>query len=325
MERDLIVSSSPHIRIDSGTRGIMADVLIALVFPLGLATFLFGPRVPILAALSIGSCILFEWLYRKLLKKNNTIGDMSAAVTGLLLTLTLPASVPYWMPVVGAFFAIVVVKQLFGGLGQNFMNPALAARAFLFSWPAAMTTWPEHGVIVPLWGADAVSVATPLNQLKAGEVTGLSLPDLFVGQTAGSIGELSVILLLLGGAYLVVRGVIKPTIPLAFIATVAALTFIFAPSREVALTFMLGHVLSGGLILGAVFMATDYSTSPVTRVGQILFGIGCGALTVFIRFFGALPEGVCYAILIMNVLAWLLDKAGRPGVFGKLRRKREKA
>ncbi|GHU93380.1 electron transport complex subunit D [Clostridia bacterium] len=317
MERDLIVSSSPHIRGDNSTRGIMFDVLIPLLFPLGLAAFLFGPRVLILTALSVASCVLFEWLYRKLLKKSNSVGDMSAVVTGMLLVFTLPASAPYWIPIVGAFFAIVVVKQLFGGLGQNFMNPALAARAFLFSWPAIMTTWPEHGTAVPLLGgADAVSVATPLKQLKDGDVTGLSLPDLFIGQTAGSIGEISVVLLLLGGIYLWVRGVITPRIPLAFIFTVAALTFAFAPDRETAVTFMLSHVLSGGLVLGAIFMATDYATSPVTRDGQILFGVGCGALTVFIRFFGSLPEGVCYAILIMNTLTWLLDKAGKPKTFG---------
>ena len=318
MEHEFIVSSSPHIKHEDGTRSIMLDVVIALAFPLGIAVFQFGWRAAILAAVSVTSCVMFEYIYRKIMKKSGSVGDLSAVVTGLLLAFCLPASAPYWLPVVGAFFAIVLVKQLFGGLGKNFMNPALAARAFLMSWPVVMTTWPVPGVVLPLWGdvPDAMTGATPLMSLKNGVLPSVTLQDMFLGQIGGSMGEVSAIVLLLGGFYLWVRGVITLRIPIAFMGTVAALTYIFAPNGVSNVDFMLYHLLSGGLILGAVFMATDYSTSPVTRSGQLLFGIGCGLLTVFIRFFGSLPEGVCYSILIMNACAWLLDKAGTPRRFG---------
>lgn len=296
----------------------MTDVIIALAFPLGIAVFQFGWRAAVLTAISVISCVLFEYFYRKFVKKPNSINDLSAVVTGILLAFCIPASAPYWMPVIGAFFAIVIVKQLFGGLGKNFMNPALAARAFLFSWPVIMTTWPLAGVQLPLWGdiTDAMTGATPLAALKSGVLPNEMLQDLFLGQISGSMGEISAIVLLLGGFYLWVRGVITPRIPLAYIGTMAVLTFLFAPEGVVAWQYMLTHLLSGGLILGAVFMATDYSTSPVTKRGQLLFGIGCGLLTVFIRFFGSLPEGVCYSILIMNTCSWLLDKAGTPRRYG---------
>lgn len=318
MEHDLIVSSSPHIKHEDGTSSIMLDMVIALAFPLGIAVFQFGWRAAILAVISVVSCVVFEYVYRKLLKKPKSIGDLSAVVTGLLLAFCLPASVPYWIPVVGAFFAMVIVKQLFGGLGKNFMNPALAARAFLFSWPVIMTTWPLAGTSLPLWGEipDTMTGATPLASLKNGVLPNLSLQDMFLGQMSGSMGEISAIVLLIGGFYLWVRGVITPRIPLTYMGTVALLTFLFAPEGVSQLNFMLSHLLSGGLVLGAVYMATDYATSPVTKRGQLLFGIGCGLLTVFIRFFGSLPEGVCYSILIMNACAWLLDKAGMPRRFG---------
>ncbi|MCL2084380.1 MAG: RnfABCDGE type electron transport complex subunit D [Oscillospiraceae bacterium] len=324
MSRELIVSSSPHVKVSDGTSSIMLDVIIALAFPIGITVFQFGPRAAVIAAVSAASCVAFEYLYRRMMKKPGSISDLSAVVTGLLIAMCLPASVPYWMPVVGAFFAIVVVKQLFGGLGKNFMNPALAARAFLLSWPAAMTAWTASGVSLPLWdasasatpGADAVAAATPLASLKTGIIPNISLPDMFLGHIPGSMGEVSAVMLLLGGFYLWVRGVISLRIPLSYMGTVAALTFAFAPAGADRPMFMLYHLLSGGLILGAVFMATDYSTSPVTRRGQVLFGVGCGLLTVFIRFFGSLPEGVCFSILIMNACAWLLDKAGRPRRFG---------
>jgi electron transport complex protein RnfD len=306
-------------KTEEDTRSIMLDVIIALAFPLGIAVFQFGWRAAILTAISVASCVTFEYFYRKFVKKPNSINDLSAVVTGILLAFCLPASVPYWLPVAGAFFAIVIVKQLFGGLGKNFMNPALAARAFLLSWPVAMTTWPIIGAQLPLWGdiPDALTGATPLAALKNGLLPNEMLQDLFLGQIGGSMGEISAIVLLLGGFYLWVRGVITPRIPLAFIGTVAVLTYLFPPEGIAAWEFMLSHLLSGGLILGAVFMATDYSTSPVTKRGQLLFGVGCGLLTVFIRYFGSLPEGVCYAILIMNTCAWLLDKAGMPRRFGR--------
>lgn len=324
MEHDLIVSSSPHIKAEDGTGSIMLDVIIALAFPLGIAIFQFGWRAAILTAISVSSCVIFEYLYRKLMKKSNAIGDLSAVVTGILIAFCLPASAPYWMPVVGAFFAIVIVKQLFGGLGKNFMNPALAARAFLFSWPVIMTTWPQSGTTVPLWDTvDMVTSATPLATLKSGQIPNIQLQDMFLGHISGSMGEVSAIMLLLGGFYLCVRGVISPRIPAAYLGTVAVLTFFFAPAGVEAWQYMVYQLLSGGLILGAVFMATDYATSPVTKQGQLLFGIGCGLLTVFIRTFGSLPEGVCYSILIMNACAWLLDKAGTPRRFGVSRMKRK--
>lgn len=318
MELDLIVSSSPHIKTEENTRSIMLDVIIALVFPLLIAIFQFGWRAAILAAVSVIFCVLFEYLYCRLLKKPNSTHDLSAIVTGLLIAFCIPAGAPYWMPVVGAFFAIVIAKQLFGGLGKNFMNPALAARAFLFSWPVIMTTWPLAGAQLPLWGdiPDTMTSSTPLASLKGGALPTEMLQELFLGQISGSMGEVSAAVLLLGGVYLWVRGVITPRIPLAYIGTVAVLTYLFPPEGVVAWQFMLSHLLSGGLIMGAVFMATDYSTSPVTKRGQLLFGIGCGLLTVFIRFFGSLPEGVCYSILIMNACAWLLDKVGTPRRFG---------
>ncbi|MCL2081334.1 MAG: RnfABCDGE type electron transport complex subunit D [Oscillospiraceae bacterium] len=318
MEHELIVSSSPHVKTEDDTRSIMLDVIIALAFPLGIAIFQFGWRAAILAAVSVASCVVFEYFYRKFLKKPNSVNDLSAVVTGILLACCLPAGVPYWIPVAGAFFAIVIVKQLFGGLGKNFMNPALAGRAFLASWPVIMTTFPLVGVQLPLWGdiPDAMTGATPLASLKNGVLPDDMLQDLFLGQISGSMGEISAIVLLLGGFYLWVRGVITPRIPLAFIGTVAVLTYLFPAEGVAAWEFMLSHLLSGGLILGAVFMATDYSTSPVTKRGQLLFGIGCGLLTVFIRYFGSLPEGVCFSILIMNTCAWLLDKTGRPRRFG---------
>lgn len=318
MERELIVSSSPHIKHEDGTRSVMLDVVIALAFPLGIAVFQFGWRAAILTAVSVASCVMFEYLYRKVMRKTNSLADLSAVVTGLLLAFCLPASAPYWIPVIGAFFGVVIVKQLFGGLGKNFMNPALAARAFLFSWPVIMTAWPSPGTSLPLWGVipDAMTSATPLAALKNGVIPPVNIQDMFLGQVGGSMGEISAVVLLLGGFYLWVRGVITPRIPLAYMGTVALLTYLFAPSGVPALDFMLYHLLSGGLVLGAVFMATDYATSPVTKTGQLLFGIGCGLLTVFIRFFGAFPDGVCSAILIMNTCVWIFDKAGAPRRFG---------
>ena len=237
-------------------------------------------------------------------------------------------TLPYWMLIIGDFFAIVVVKQLFGGLGKNFVNPALAGRAFLMlSYPVAMTTWAAPGQRVGLLSAaDAVTGATPLSAdfMHQGLLPeGVSLQNMFVGNIGGCMGEISALLLLCGGVYLVVRGVIRLRVPVAFIGTVAVLTFLFPMGGNDRLTWMLYEVLGGGLMLGAIFMATDYVTSPTTPVGEILFGIGCGLLTVFIRYFGGYPEGVSYAILIMNACVWLLDKV-KPPRFGLTKEMKEK-
>ena len=317
-ERKLTVSSSPHIRSNEDTRSIMLDVIIALIPALAVAVYMFGFRALLLTLVSVAASVFFEWAYRKLLKKPSSIGDLSAVVTGILLSYCLPPSAPCWLPIVGAFFAIVIVKQLFGGIGKNFMNPALAARAFLFSWPALMGKW-----MTPLsythffdLSIDTVTSATPLDALHGSMLPqNTSLMQAFFGQIGGSLGEISAFALILGGIYLLVRRVITLRIPLSYLLTVAALTFIF-PRGNDNVTWMLWNLCSGGVMLGAIFMATDYSTSPVTKRGQLIFGIGCGVLTVFIRYFGAYPEGVSYSILIMNACVWLLDKAGMPKRFG---------
>ncbi len=314
----LTVSVSPHIHAPDSTRSIMLDVIIALLPALIGSVYFFGPRALVVCIVSCCACVFFEWGYRKLLKKDCTVGDLSAVVTGLLLAYVCPVTIPYWALIIGDFFAIIVVKQLFGGIGQNFMNPALAARAFLFSWPVLMTTWTAPGAALSLFGsnADAVTAATPLAALKAGLAPGVSMFDLYVGSIGGCLGETSAVLLLLGGVYLYMRDVISARIPLSFLGTVAVLTFLFPRGGNDRIDWMLWQLCSGGLILGAVFMATDYTTSPVTKWGQIIYGIGCGALTVFIRYFGSYAEGVSYAILIMNVCACFLDRVGVPRRFG---------
>ncbi len=310
-------SYQPQVRTRTDTSRIMLDVIIALVPAMAVAVYQFGFRVLALIAVSVVSCVFFEWGYRKLMKKPDSIGDLSACVTGILIAMVIPSSAPLWMPVVGAAFSIVVVKQLYGGIGKNFLNPALASRAFLMaSWPVIMTTW---AVPKALAGSiDAATMATPLSYMKAGE----ALPDTFsyanmlIGNVPGCIGEISAVALLIGGAYLLVRKVISWRIPVAFIGTVAVITFIFPMNGAAHFDWMLSNVLSGGLLLGAFFMATDYSSSPVTLNGQLLYGFGCGALTVLIRYFGGFPEGVSYAILIMNLCAWAIDKGTRGRQFG---------
>ncbi len=310
-------SYQPQVRTRTDTSRIMLDVIIALVPAMAVAVYQFGFRVLALIAVSVVSCVFFEWGYRKLMKKPDSIGDLSACVTGILIAMVIPSSAPLWMPVVGAAFSIVVVKQLYGGIGKNFLNPALASRAFLMaSWPVIMTTW---AVPKALAGSiDAATMATPLSYMKAGE----ALPDTFsyanmlIGNVPGCIGEISAVALLIGGAYLLVRKVISWRIPVAFIGTVAVITFIFPMNGAAHFDWMLSNVLSGGLLLGAIFMATDYSSSPVTLNGQLLYGFGCGALTVLIRYFGGFPEGVSYAILIMNLCAWAIDKGTRGRQFG---------
>ncbi len=315
---ELTVSSSPHDHGPNTTQTIMRDVLIALTPALIGSVFFFGFRALLVTMVSAAACVFFEWGYRKLMKLDSTVYDLSAVVTGVLLAYVCPVTIPYWCIIIGDFFAIVVVKQLFGGIGKNFMNPALAARAFLFSWPVIMNTWVKPGI--QNWAgllstADAVTAATPLAAMHLGKLPDASLLDLFLGNVGGCLGETSALLLLVGGAYLLIRKVISPRIPLAFIGTVAALAFLF-PQGNDRLTWMAMQVLGGGVMLGAIFMATDYVTSPVTKWGQVLFGVGCGLITIIIRYFGAYNEGVSYAILVMNACVVLLDKVGRPVKFG---------
>ena len=321
---NLTISCSPHVHAPDNTRSIMLDVVIALIPAMLGASFFFGLRALLVMAVSVAACVVFEYLYRLVLKKDTTIGDCSAVVTGILLALVCPATIPYWAIIIGDFFAIVVVKQLFGGIGCNFLNPALAGRAFLFSYPVLMTTWPKIGTALHLIGsnADAVTAATPMAALHQGALPADRIIDCFVGNVGGSMGETSVILLLAGFAYLLVRKIISARIPLTYIATVAVIAFLF-PQGNDRLVWTGYQVCSGGLMLGAIFMATDYATSPVTKLGQILYGIGCGVITMGSRYFGSYAEGVSYAILIMNVSVYLLDKVGTPKRFGYVKPKKE--
>lgn len=317
----VVVTSSPHIKAADDTRSLMLDVVIALMPALVVSVFTFGWRALVLTVATVISCVFFEWLYSKALHKPATIGDLSAVVTGILVAFNVPVAAPVWMPVIGGAFAIIVVKMLFGGIGKNFMNPALGARAFMMaSWPALMTVWVAPYSKIPLFGnvnvTDAISTATPLSTLKGGQLPAGSTLDLLLGQTGGVIGETCALALLAGGAYLLYRKVITINIPAAYILTVAVLTFLFPMGDVSRVQWMLSQILSGGLMLGAIFMATDYVTSPVTPKGQIIFGVGCGLLTVFIRYFGGLPEGVSYSILIMNSLVWMIDQKTLPRKFG---------
>ncbi len=310
--RNLIVSSSPHIRTPRDTRAIMLDVLIALAPALIASVIFFGLKALLVTAVSVVSCVVFEYGYRKLMKKNTTIGDLSAVITGVLLAFCMPASAPWWLPIIGAFFAIVLVKQLFGGLGKNFLNPALAGRAFLLaSYAVLMTSWTPAS----FQNVDAATYATPLASLHSGVLASDSIGAMLLGNVGGCLGEVSALALLLGGAWLVYRKVISLRIPLSFIGTVAVITLIFSRGNA-HFVWMLQNLFSGGLMLGAIFMATDYCTSPVTPKGQIIYGIGCGLLTVLIRYFGGYPEGVSYAILIMNIPVWMIDKNTAPRRFG---------
>lgn len=308
MDNKLLLSSSPHIRASHTINSVMRDVVIALL-PATIAGIYFFKMAAVKVILvAVLAAVATEYVCQKLKKAPVTINDWSAVVTGLLLALNLPASAPWWLPLIGSIFAIAIVKQSFGGLGHNFMNPALAARAMLVaSWPVEMTAW-----VTP--GADAVATATPLGIIKEGTGDVLpSLMDVLVGNVAGCIGETSVILLVLGGLYLLYKGVIDIKIPAVYIGTVAVLTLIFGKGD---FTGMIYQVCAGGLMIGAFFMATDYASSPCTPKGQIIFAFGCGLLTTIIRFFGGYPEGVSYSILIMNVAAPLIEKYTSPRVFG---------
>lgn len=316
---ELSISSSPHAHCPVTTPTIMRDVLIALIPALAGSIYFFGFRALLLVLVSAACCVFFEWGYRKIMKLDSTVYDMSAVVTGVLLAFVCPVMIPYWCLIIGDFFAIIVVKQLFGGIGKNFVNPALAARAFLFSWPAIMSTWiaPGFSNRVRLFAdpVDIVTAATPLAAMHGGAMPNESIKDLFLGNVGGCLGETSALLLLIGGAYLLARKVISLRIPLAYLGTVAVISVVF-PQGNPAFSWMLSQLFSGGLMLGAIFMATDYVTSPVTKLGQVIFGIGCGVITVVIRYFGGYNEGVSYGILVMNACVVLLDQLGRPKKFG---------
>ena len=304
---NLTVASSPHIRGNFSTRRIMLDVVIALLPALCVGIGVLGWRSLVVALISVAAAVAAEWLYAALTKSRNTTIDGSAMVTGLLLAMTLPHTVPYWMAAVGSAFAIIFVKMLCGGLGQNIFNPALTARAFLMLiFPVGLTRYV---------GVDGVASATPLHHMVMPALPEESLLDMFLGNCPGSIGEISALALLIGGAYLVYRKVISIRIPAAYIGTVAIMTLVFYRT-DAPFVWMGYQLLSGGLLLGAIFMATDYATSPATPMGQIVYGVGCGALTVFFRYFGLFPEGVTYAILIMNALVWLIDRNTAPRRFG---------
>jgi electron transport complex protein RnfD len=295
----LTVASSPHIRGNFSTRRIMLDVVLALLPALVVGIVVLGIRALFVTLISIACAVAAEWLYSVVTRTRNTIVDGSAVVTGLLLAMTLPASVPYWQVAVGSVFAIVFVKAMCGGLGQNIFNPALGARAFLMLiYPLGLTRYVS---------VDGTSAATPLHHMVMPALPEESLLDMFLGNCPGSIGEISALALLLGGIYLVWRKVISIRIPTAYLGTVALLTLIFSKTGD-PISWMLYSLLSGGVMLGAIFMATDYATSPATPVGQIVYGIGCGALTVFFRYFGLFPEGVTYSILLMNALVWFIDR-----------------
>lgn len=320
------VSSSPHIRSDETVRQIMLDVVIALLPALVVSIFVFGWRALVLTVVSVCACIFFEWLYGVLLRRPNTTGDCSAVVSGMLLAFNVPVTAPLWLVIVGAAFAMVIVKGLFGGIGKNFMNPVLSARAFLFSWPVIMTSWVKIRTALPLFATpvDVVTSATPLAALKAGALPDFSVFELALGMHGGSLGETSAFALAAGGLYLLYRRVISLHIPVAYLGTVAALTFLFPRGGLPAGDFMVAHLLSGGLMLGAIFMATDYTTSPLTRKGQVIFGIGCGVLTVVIRYFGSYPEGVSYSILLMNACVPLIERATEPKSLGIVKEKKAK-
>lgn len=309
MENNLLVSSSPHLRSSDSTQRIMMDVCIALL-PASLAgVYFFGIRSLFVILVTVLTCVASEHLARKAMNRQSTISDFSAVVTGLLLALNLPPTIPYWIAIVGGVVAIVIVKQMFGGLGQNFMNPALAARVILMiSWTGPMTAW-----LIP--GVDSVSSATPLYALKKGGEVLPTYMELFIGRVGGSIGETSVLALLLGAAYLLYRRVISLEIPVTFIGTVALFTWVFGGSSFFTGDFVY-NILAGGLMLGAFYMATDYSSSPITIKGRVIMGIGCGLLTSIIRLYTNYPEGVSFAIILMNIVVPLIDRYTIPTSFG---------
>lgn len=304
----LKVSSNPHIRDKSSTTGIMLDVIIALIPASAFGVYNFGIKALVLILVTIAACVLTEAIYQKLMKKPMEIKDLSAVVTGLLLALNLPPTLPVWMAVLGGIFAILVVKQLFGGIGQNFMNPALAARCFLLiSFASPMTTF----------AIDGITGATPMAILKAGE--NVNVTDMFVGTISGTIGETSVIALLIGGIYLIIRKIIDIRIPFFYILTVAVFVSIYSIVSRGGFdpSYLAAHICGGGLMLGAFFMATDYVTIPITPTGRIIFAIFIGLLTSIFRIFGGSSEGVAYSIILGNLVVPLIERWTIPKSFGK--------
>ena len=312
MAKNLTVSVSPHLHDGITTQTIMRDVLIALAPAVIASVVFFGVRALLVEAVCVAVAILCEWAFEKICKRPVTVSDLSAAVTGLLLALNLPSGIPLWQAAFGAFVAIVLVKQMFGGIGQNFVNPALTARIILLnSFPSRMTHWVQPFDYAAT--ADAITTATPLGILKEG--TGEALPsylDLFLGNNAGCLGETCALAILIGGVYLIARRVISPVIPVTYLATAALFSALFGRDP-------LFDLLSGGLLLGAFFMATDYTTSPLYFWGRVVFAFGCGLITMVIREFGSLPEGVSYSIILMNILTPLLERAIKPRAFGSQR------
>lgn len=324
MDEKLIVSHSPHIASNDTVTNIMLDVIVALMPAFIAGILIFGFRALVVTIVCIISCVLSEYIWQKILKKPDTTSDLSAIVTGMLLAFNLPASIPLWMAVISSVFAIIVVKQFFGGLGHNFMNPALAGRAFLLAaWAGSMTTWYVPGSVLPIFGTpDAISAATPLAAYVDGAVK-FDYLTLFLGNTGGCIGETSALAILIGAIYLIAKKVIRIRVPFIYIATVALGMWLFGGREGIATGDPLYAILSGGLMLGACFMATDYTTTPTTPWGQVIFALGCGIITVLIRVWGGYPEGVSYSILLMNIATPLIDKIAAPRRFGYKKVKKE--
>lgn len=316
---NFVVSGTPHVRSKESIQSIMRDVVIALIPATAAGIYYFGMKALVLVIASIVSAVVFEALAQKALKKPVTVSDLSAVVTGLLLAMNIPASAPVWVPIVGSAFAIVFGKQLFGGLGQNFINPALAGRAFLMaSYPTEMTTFTAPGAATS--GADVVAVATPLAQMKGGAMPDASIADMAMGNIAGCLGETCAIALIIGGVYLIAKHVISWKIPVIYIATTFVLCALVGRG---GVRMPVQELFAGGLMLGAFFMATDYASSPVTPKGQVIFAVGCGLLTFLIRTFGGYPEGVSYSILIMNLCVPLIERFTEPTIFGALPKVKE--
>ncbi len=310
---NLIVSSSPHIVSNTDTTRIMAMVILALVPSFLVSIYVFGFRVVPLTLICIVASVFFEWAWNKLMKRRQTVGDLSAVVTGTLIAFNVPSGFPFWMAVIGCFVAIVIVKQLFGGIGKNVANPAIVGRiVLLLSFATEMTTWPA-----PRMAVDATSTATPLGVLKEGTGELPSNMEMFLGFIGGSVGEVSAIALLIGGLFLIWKKVISPIIPVCFIGTVFVFAFIYyTATGGDALNMAVFHVLAGGVMLGAFFMATDYVTSPLLPAGKVVFGIGCGLMTMIIRIWGQYPEGVSFAILFMNCLTPLINNFFQKRMYG---------
>ena len=311
---NLVVSSAPHLVTNMDTTRIMLMVLIGLAPSFLVSIYVFGMRVIALTAVCIIASMFFEWAWNKLMHKTQTVGDLSAAVTGTLIAFNVPSGLPFWIAIVGCFVAIIVVKQLYGGMGKNIVNPAITARIVLFiSFATEMTTWP-----LPRMAADATSTATPLGVLAEGGAELPSNMQMFLGFIGGSMGEVSAIALLIGGLFRIWKKIISPIIPCCFIGTVFLFALIYygATGEGEALQMAVFHVLAGGVMLGAFFMATDYVTSPLLPMGKVIFGIGCGLITMIIRLWGQYPEGVSFSILIMNCLTPLIENFCQKRLYG---------